>query len=95
MNLHRKPAKTEKLKWLRYSEDFPFRRLNLRADFQLPARTCAGEYFEDGTKYIGKTEIVFAEDWFELSDNTDRRRVLHEYCIYQDSINQVISLIWE
>lgn len=88
-------SKAGKLKWLRYSEDFPFKSLNLGPCFQIPECSCAGEYFSDGTKYQGKTETVFAEDWFVLSDYQDRRRELNEYCIYQDSLNQVISLIWE
>ena len=84
-----------KLKWLRYSEDFPFRSLHLGPGNQIPELSCAGEYFADGTKYQGKTETVFAEDWFILFNNSDRRRELKEYCIYQESLNQVMSLIWE
>ena len=84
-----------KLKWLRYSEDFPFKRLNLDANNEISPNTCAGEYFTDGTKYQKKPETVFAEEWFVLYNNSDQRRKLKEYCIYQESLNQVVSLIWE
>jgi hypothetical protein len=88
-------SKAGKLKWFRYSEDFRFHWLNLEIGNGIPINTCAGEYFEDGRKYNGTTETVFAEDWFKINHNYERRQVFNEYCIYQDSLNQVISLIWE
>jgi Zn-dependent peptidase ImmA (M78 family) len=84
-----------KLKWLRYSNDFPFQRIHTGPGNEIPAATCAGEYFEDGTKYLHKSEKVFAEDWFVLWKAGDQRRQLFEHCIYQESQQQVISVLWE
>jgi hypothetical protein len=61
----------------------------------VPENTPAGEYFYEGVKNLGKTERVYAEDWFELKYASERRRGCYEYCIYQENLNQVISLIWE
>lgn len=87
-------SKAGKKKWMRYSEDFPFKTLHLESGNRIPFNTCASEFFEDGRKYI-TTETVYADDWFVLYNYSDRRRAFNEYCIYQDSFNQVISLIWE
>jgi hypothetical protein len=83
-----------RLKWLRYSEDFPFKQLNLTPGKGVPVNTCAFEFFDDGRKYRS-TETVYADDWFVLYRATDRRRAFNEYCIYYESLNQVISLLWE
>jgi hypothetical protein len=83
-----------KYKWLRYSDDFPFKRLNLGAGKELPENTAAMEFFEDGRMYR-REEKVFAEDWFVLWNSYDRRRPFKEYCIYYPALDQVISLLWE
>lgn len=88
-------SKDGKFKWLRYSDDFPFTFLILGADNSIPENTSAGEYFFEAVRNSDKTEIVFAEDWFRLSDPADRRRKMNEYCIYQKTMNQVISVLWE
>ena len=79
---------------LRYSEDFPFKQLNLTPGKGVPFNTCAFEFFDDGRKYRS-TETVYADDWFVLYRATDRRRAFNEYCIYHESLNQVISLLWK
>lgn len=66
-------SKTGRLKWLRYSDDFPYKRLNLGANYQIPCNTCAGEYFMEGRKYPGTTETVFPEDWFVLYNSAQQR----------------------
>lgn len=88
-------SRAGKLKWLRYSHDFPFQSILTGPAKQIPAATCAGEYFSDGTKYMHKTEKVFAEDWFVLWNSAHRRRPFFEHCIYQESQQQVISVLWE
>ncbi len=83
-----------RLKWLNYSDDFPFKRLRLGAGGEVPECSAAAEYFREGTKYE-KAERVFAEDWFELWKGDDRGRELFEYCVYYETRDQVISVIWE
>lgn len=83
-----------RLKWLNYSDDFPFRKLRLGIGGELPECSAGAEYFREGTKHQ-KPEKVFAEDWFELWRADDRGREFWEYCIYYESLKQVISVIWE
>jgi len=83
-----------RLKWLNYSDDFPFKKLRTGIKGEIPECSAAAEYFREGTKYQ-KAEKVFAEDWFELYRADDRRREFWEYCVYYESMNQVISVIWE
>jgi hypothetical protein len=80
--------------WMRYSEDFPFKRLNLGVGRELPVNTAAAEYFDDGRMYKS-AEKVFAGDWFVLWNAADRRRPLQEYCVYYPRMKQVVSLVWE
>jgi hypothetical protein len=87
-------SQKNRLKWRRFSEDFPFKRLNLGANNELPECTAAAEFFADGTKYKNVQE-VFAEDWFVLCRSSDQRRPLNEYCVYYEVLNQVVSVIWE
>ena len=87
-------SQKNRLKWLRYSEDFPYKRLNLGANNELPECTAAAEFFVDGTKYRNVQE-VFAEDWFLLFRSSDQRRPFNEYCVYYEALNQVVSVIWE
>lgn len=83
-----------RLKWLNYSDDFPFKKLRLGIGGEVPECSAAAEYFREGTKYE-KAERVFAEDWFELWKADDRGRELFEYCVYYEALDQVISVIWE
>lgn len=87
-------SRNGKVKWKRSSEDFPFWRLNTDADGGVPENTAVAEYFEEGKKYQ-HAEKVFAEDWFVLFSERDRRRPFNEFCVYYDPFNQVISLVWE
>lgn len=87
-------SQQNKYKWLRYSGDFPFKRLNLGAGLDLPDCTAAAEFFADGTKY-SKPQKVFAEDWFVLYSDRDRRRPFNEFCVYYEPLGQVVSLVWE
>jgi hypothetical protein len=87
-------SQDNKLKWMRFSHDFPFPWINLGPGNTIPELTCAGEYFNDKTRY-STSETVYAGEWFRINTPSDRRRPFNEYCIYQESINQVISVIWE
>jgi hypothetical protein len=80
--------------WLKYSEDFRWKRLLLKADKFIPEGTAAGEFFETGTRYTS-TQRVFAEDWFVLNGSADRSLELHEHCVYYEPLDQVVSVIWE
>lgn len=87
-------SRNGKVKWKRSSEDFPFWRLNTRADGGVPENTAAAEFFEEGVKYR-LAEKVFAEDWFVLYADSDRRRSFNEFCVYYEPLNQVVSVVWE
>lgn len=87
-------SRNNRLKWLNYSDDFPFKKLRLGAGGEVPECSAAAEYFREGTKYQ-KAERVFAGDWFELWRADDKDREFWEYCVYYESLNQVISVIWE
>lgn len=84
-----------KIRWVRYTWDFPFTYLLTGAEGGVPEYTSAGEYFYEGTKNQNKTETVFAKDWFVLRQSEDRNRKFNEYCIYYEAMDQVISVIWE
>jgi Zn-dependent peptidase ImmA (M78 family) len=83
------------ISWHRESFDFPFTYPLYGHKGQVPENTSAGEYFYQKIKNSNKAETVFASDWFSLNNYTDRLRKMFEYCYYFDSINQVISVIWE
>ena len=80
------------VKWKWNTNDFPYFKLKHEKE-KLPEDTAAGEYFLEGTKYRD-TQPVFAEDWFQVWDNKFDRQ-FYEHCIYIESRNSVISIIWE
>lgn len=88
-------SRDKMVRWKSNSDDFPHYKLLYGNRGRVPENTSAGEYFYEGTKNMGKTEPVFAEDWFELRYASERRQGFFEYCIYQENLNQVISLIWQ
>ena len=88
-------TRSSKVRWVRYTEDFPFKYLLTGADGSVPEYTSAGEYFYEGTKNLNKTETVFAKDWFVLHHTEDPNRKFNEYCIYYEPMDQVISVLWE
>jgi hypothetical protein len=88
-------TRASKIRWVRYSFDFPFTYLIGGIGNSVPEYTSAGEYFYEGTKNLNKTETVFAKDWFVLYNTEDRNRKFKEYCMYFDTMDQVISVLWE
>ena len=88
-------TRASKIRWMRYSFDFPFEYVLGGIGSNVPEYTSAGEYFYEGIKNLNKTETVFAKDWFLLSRKEDRNRSFKEYCLYYEPMNQVISVLWE
>lgn len=86
----------KKIKWFKYSEDFPFKYINALPGFLTPKNTAAGDYFyENGIKSNDDFEIVYAEDWFKIYNDSDYRRKFYEHCIYSDKYKFVMSVLWE
>jgi len=86
----------EKIKWFKYSDDFPFKYIDALPGFKVPVNTSAGQYFyENGIKSEDEFEIIEAEDWFSLYNDNDYGRKFYESCIYSDKNKFVLSVIWE
>lgn len=81
-----------KILWHWKSEDFPFRYLKT-FNKRIPASTVTGEYFYNHKKYQS-AEQLFAEDWFTYLDFEPNTYPLTEQCIYFDTLNMVLTLIW-
>lgn len=82
-----------KIKWFKQSHDFPFKWLKFPKG-KVPTSTLAGEYFHNNKKYK-KSVPVAADDWFEYVPEKDYDRYFYEKCIYSDSHNFVLSIVWE
>lgn len=80
------------IKWHKSSQDFPFRFLK-GYDNKISAWTVAGEYFSKKIKRFTDKEDIMAKEWFKIDEDSNRR--LYEKCIYAESINLVMSIIWE
>ena len=80
------------IKWHRSSRDFPFKFL-IGYNKKISAWTVAGEFFSSKTKRLTDREEVMANEWLEIDNSFNRK--LYEKCIYADSINLVMSIIWE
>jgi Zn-dependent peptidase ImmA (M78 family) len=86
----------KRIKWFKYSEDFPFKYIDALPDFKVPQNTSAGRFFyENGVKCEGEPDLVYAEDWFKLWKDEDYGRHFNEQCIYSDKNKFVLSVIWE
>jgi len=79
------------VKWKWRTQDFPY--YNLKDGKKLSEDTSAAEYFLNKKKYR-HTEEVCADDWFHVYDEQYLRR-FYEHCIYFESMNSVISVVWE
>ena len=85
-----------KIRWFKYSADFPFKYINALPGFKVPINTSAGQYFyENGIKSEDDYELIDVEDWFKLYNDNDYGRQFYEYCIYSDRNKFVLSIIWE
>jgi Zn-dependent peptidase ImmA (M78 family) len=83
-----------KVKWAKFSDDFPYKRIKQLKNATVPPDSIAGEYFQSNKKY--NTEIqVAAIDWFENVWDADVERPFYEKCIYADNHNFVLSILWE
>lgn len=80
------------IKWYWYSNDFRFWSLRY-GKIKVPEDTAAGEYFLKGRKY-SSSEIVFADDWFNVRFDSEKEKKFYEHCIYGLN-DSVISIIWE
>ncbi|KAF5030816.1 hypothetical protein DSECCO2_634240 [anaerobic digester metagenome] len=87
-------SQKERIKWFKYSDDFPFQYIAAEPGFKVPTCSAAGDYHYSNTKSMDN-EIVFAEDWFSVYYKQDRKRQFFERCIYSDSSRLVLSIIWE
>jgi Zn-dependent peptidase ImmA (M78 family) len=78
--------------WQNHTEDFPFWKLKY-GKTKVPENTAVWEYYTVGRKYKS-SEIVNAEDWFDLSYDNEKEKKFLEHCIYENNGN-VLSIIWE
>jgi Zn-dependent peptidase ImmA (M78 family) len=85
----------KKIKWFKYSDDFPFKYIDALSGFHVPKNTSAGQYYENGIKSEEDYEIVDAEDWFNIYNDNDYGRKFYEHCIYSDKNRFVMSILWE
>lgn len=82
-----------KIKWFRYSHDFPFK--YLKQPFGIvPKHTLAGAYFTTKEKFDDELPVT-ANEWFDYVPDRDIERQFYEKCIYADKSNFVLSIIWE
>ncbi len=88
-------SENAKIKWFKYSDDFPFTYINATAYFKVPALTVAGDIFYKNSIVDNSDEIVYAEDWFSIWKNEDKGREFYEHCIYSAKNKFVLSIIWE
>ena len=84
-----------KIKWFKYSNDFPFKYINATADFKVPVYSVAGDIFYNNNINDNSDEIVYAEEWFNIWKKEDKGREFYERCIYSRKNNFVMSIIWE
>lgn len=82
-----------KIKWLRYSHDFPYKWLK-KPWGSVPRNTLAGAFFSTKEKFNEELPVT-ANEWFENVRDRDIDRPFFEKCIYADKHNFVLSIIWE
>ena len=87
-------TRNNRIAWQRCTGDFPFYTILRGPAGEVPVNTCAGEFFADGRKY-NTTQEVYADDWFVLRYDSERRRKFSEHCVYYEPLKQVISVLWE
>lgn len=84
-----------KIKWFKYSDDFPFKYINATAGFKVPILTVAGDIFYNNNIVDNSNEIVYAEDWFNIWKSEDKGREFYEHCRYFKQNKFALSIIWE
>lgn len=86
-------AVANKIKWFKYSHDFPFKWLKFSSG-TVPKNTLSGVYFKNKEKFDEALPVT-ANDWFEYVPDKEVDREFYEKCIYSDKHNFVLSIIWE
>ena len=89
-------AVDKKIRWVRKSEVFPFRRLRYGndKDGKIPENTVIGEYFYKNDDSCCKSEeTIFAKDCFYTYREEDNMREFCEWCVPYK--NRAISVLWE
>jgi len=81
--------------WHRTSKGFPFYRLNLEAETQIPHGSRAGDYFYEGKREFKISKLMPASLWFLSASKDELIRTFKEHCFRHQATNQVISVIWE
>lgn len=83
-------SEDNKIKWVWYSSDFPFKYLADKRP-KIPEDSLVGQYFKtnSGTK---RTEQLWAIDWFSVLKE-DMNRKIYEYVLPYK--NKCLSIIWE
>lgn len=84
-----------KIKWFKYSDDFPFKYINTPVGFKVPPLTVAGDIFYNNNVNDNSDEEVYAGEWFKIWDKEDKDRIFYEHCIYSPRNKFVMSVIWE
>lgn len=84
-----------RIKWFRYSADFPFKYIIAESGFRVPPLTVAGDIFYNNNINANSDETVYAEEWFKLWNKEDRGRPFFEHCIYSPKYKFAMSTIWE
>lgn len=88
-------SQNERIKWFKYSDDFPFKYIAAEPGFKVPVYSAAGDYHYNNVKSIGSDEVVLAQDWFSIYYSEDKDREFFERCIYSNKSRFVLSTIWE
>ena len=86
----------KKIRWVRSSEDFSFRRLRYGSEknCRIPENTVIGEYFyKDDDSCCKSQELVYAKDCFDTYREEDNMRELYEWCV--PFKNRALSVFWE
>ncbi len=89
-------AVDKKIRWVRSSEEFPFRRLRHGndKDGRIPENTVIGDYFYKGDDSCCKSEeTIFAKDCFDTYREEDNMREFCEWCVPYK--NNALSVLWE
>lgn len=84
-------AENGNIKWTFSSEDFPFKYL-LNAS-KISESFVMGEYFNNSSTEISKTQQIWAMDCFNYVKSEDSNRKFYEHCITHKS--SALSIIWE
>jgi Zn-dependent peptidase ImmA (M78 family) len=86
-------SKDGKISWRWQSDDFQFTYLK-SIKGSLPNVSVTAEFYKNGTEYSTPQNDLFAEDWFNYTDQEPNTVRLKEYCIYAKNQGMVLTMIW-